>query len=225
MSRDELKTGTEPGGFPVYGKEQLPKVNTMRKDRSLPDFHGVPILTDGAVMLCSADALGKKPASCYTCSFFNAKQETCALLGPDVMVAKVVGSKDEADPIEYWPCCSEHNYGEPNDSPCYLEPYKEPGALGLIWINGPEVGAEFGGCNCGGIEGGDDCDHYMVESGEKWDSENGFCRVLQHQVGAGQVCAAWEDDDILPWHDAQELLNGAESGKRKLAKEIIGGDK
>jgi len=225
MARDELKTGTEAGGFPQYGKEQLPKVNTMRKDHSQPDFMGVPILTDGAVMLTTAEALGNKPASCYTCTFKNAKHGTCALLGPELLVEKVVGSEDEGDPIEYWPCCSEHNYGETNsEEACYFEPYKSPEALGLFWINAPEVGAEFGGANCGGVAGGDDCDHYSVEEGEKWDSESGFCRVLQHEVGSGQVCAAWQDDDILDWREAQQLLQGTEAGKKKLARDIIGKD-
>ena len=227
MGRDELKSKAEPGGFVEYGAEQLPKVDSMRRDKSQPDFHGIPILSDGAVMLCSAEAIGNKPTSCSTCTFHNAKPETCMLMGPEIIVDNVTGAKDSGDPIEYWPCCSEQNYGEPNHSEAkYIEPFKTPDALGLVWINAPEVGQEYGGSNCGGVNGGDDCDHYLVRSGEKWDSASGFCRVLQHEVDAGQVCSAWDDDDILDWQDAQQLLRKADSSasKKRLAKQIIGKD-
>jgi len=217
MSRDQIQSVDRPG-FPQYGKEQLSKVNAMRADKTQPDFMGIPILHDGDVMLCSPE----KPASCYTCAFML--DETCALLGPEIIVAKVVSDGKEGETIEYWPCCSMQTVGEMVDD--YIEPFKTPEQLGLIWINAPEVGQEFGGANCGGVNGGDDCDHYQVESGEKWDSESGFCRVLQHEVGASQVCSAWRDDDILSWQDAQQLLNQPQHNrsKKQLAKEIIGRD-
>jgi|SRR5450432_939525 len=225
MARDELKIREHLPGFPDYGKEQLPKINTMRADKTQPSFMGVPILTDGAVMLATAEALGNKPASCSTCTFHNEKDESCGLLGPEITISKVTGDKEYGNPIEYWPCCSMQNYGEPNNgAPQFLEPLKSPDALGLIWINSSEPGQKYGGANCAGVNGGDDCDHFQVKEGAKWDAESGFCRVLQHEVGAGQVCSAWQDDDILNWQDAQQLLQGAEAGKKKLARKLIGRD-
>lgn len=215
MTRNLKESEMEDGGFVKYGSEQLPKANTMRKDKTQPNFMGVPILRDGEVGFSTAEALGNKPASCYTCTFQN-KNETCKLIGPDTMVSKVIGHKDEGDPIEYWPCCSEHNYGETSQEVTFIQPLKDPDSLGLIWINAPEPGLKYGGANCGGVVGGDDCDHYVVGKVEKWDTKKGFCRVLQHEVGSGAVCSAWRDDDILSWQDAQQLL-----GKKRLARDLV----
>lgn len=227
MGRDELKSKAEPGGFIQYGKEQLPKVDSMRRDKSQPDFYGIPIVDDAAVLFCSASEIGNKPASCYTCQK-QQKDETCFLLGAEVKVAKVTGHRESGDPIEYWPCCSAHQYGPPRtEKPVYADNLSSPDSLGLIWINASEPGQKFGGANCGGVDGGDDCDHYMVKSGEKWDNPQGYCRVLAHMVDAGDVCAAWHDDDELPWKEAQQLMSGdsLETVKKKrLAKEIIGRD-
>jgi hypothetical protein len=227
MSRDDLKSKAEPGGFVEYGKEQLPKVDSMRRDKSQPDFFGVPILHDADVLFSTASETGEKPASCYTCQ----KQQsdgTCFLLGPEVKVEKVTGHRDSGDPIEYWPCCSAHQFGDPNSgAPAYSKELSSPDSLGLIWINAPEVGQKLGGANCGGVNGGDDCDHFIVKEGEKWENESGFCRVLQHEVAAGDVCAAWRDDDELSWQEAQQLMQGESLetvDKKKLAKDIIGRD-
>lgn len=209
-----------------YGPEQLPKIDAMRRDKSQPDFFGVPILQDSDVGFVTAGEIGGKPASCYTCTKQNS-DETCYLLGPDIKVATVTGHRDSGDPIEYWPCCSSHQFGEGSKDVAYADPLSTPQALGLIWINAPETGQEFGGANCGGVEGGDDCDHYLVGEGEKWDNPQGQCRVLQHTVDAGDVCAAWRDDDELPWEEAQQLMKGDSVetvSKKKLAKEIIGRD-
>src|SRR6266849_1885406 len=110
MSRDDLKSKPEPGGYVEYGPEQLPKIDSMRRDKSQPDFYGVPILGDSDVMFTTASQLGDKPASCYTCSI-QQSDLTCGLLGPSIKVAKVTGHTDSGDPIEYWPCCGEHDYG------------------------------------------------------------------------------------------------------------------
>lgn len=112
MGRDELKSKAEPGGFVEYGKEQLPKVDSMRRDKSQPDFYGVPILNASHVLFVKASEIGGKPASCYTCQ----KQQsdyTCFLLGPEIKVSTVTGHKDSGDPIEYWPCCGSQQYGKP----------------------------------------------------------------------------------------------------------------
>jgi len=224
MGRDDLKSKAEPGGFVEYGPEQLPKIDSMRRDKSQPDFYGIPLLHDADVMFTTASQMGNEPASCYTCQFQQSNL-TCGLLGPNIKVAKVTGSHDSGDPIEYWPCCDMHDYGKPEKGKTsYREHLSTPDQLGLIWINASEVGQKYGGANCGGIEGGDDCDHYMVKSGEKWESEQGICRVLQHSVDAGDVCTAWRDDDELLWDEAQQLMNGdtvETVSKRKMVKEIV----
>lgn len=224
MGRDELKSKAEPGGFVEYGKEQLPKVDSMRRDKSQPDFYGIPILHDADVMYCTASEIGNKPASCYTCQI-QQSDGTCGLLGPDIKVVKVTGSHDSGDPIEYWPCCDEHDYGTPaKGNPAYRPNLSSPDQVGLIWINASEVGQPFGGANCGGGNGGDDCDHYIVKSGEKWDNPQGVCRVLQHTVENGAVCTAWRDDDELSWQEAQQLMQGDSKetvDKKRMVKEIL----
>lgn len=226
MGRDEIKGKAEAGGFVEYDETQLPKVDSMRRDKTQPDFYGIPILQDSDVGYVKASDIGGKPASCYTCTKQN-KDETCYLMGPSIKVKTVVGHKESGDPIEYWPCCSSHQYGNPSGDVSYAEKLSDPKTLGLIWINAPEVGQEYGGANCGGVEGGDDCDHYMVKTGEKWDNPQGYCRVLAHVVDAGDVCSAWRDDDELQWDNAQDLMKGDSRetvGKKKLAKEIVGRD-
>lgn len=224
MGRDELKSKAEPGGFVEYGKEQLPKVDSMRRDKTQPDFYGVPVLTDGQVMLTTVEQLNGKPASCYTCKH-QTTEYTCNLLGPGIDVKKVTGHKDSGDPIEYWPCCSAHSYGE-RAKAHYCDDSNTPAGLGLIWINAPKVGQPFGGANCGGINGGDDCDHYIVAGKhEKWDVTSAYCRVLAHDVDGGQVCTAWHDDDELPFAEAQMLIRGDSLDtvhKRRLVRDIIG---
>lgn len=225
MGRDELKSKAEPGGFVEYGPEQLPKVDSMRRDKSQPDLYGVPILHDSDVLFTRASELGGLPASCYTCKE-HTPDLTCERMGPSVKVAKVIGHRDSGDPIEYWPCCSLQEYTDkPRSSPThYHDSLDNPDEIGLIWINAPEVGQKYGGANCGGVEGGDDCDHYLVKSGEKWDNQQGACRVLQHSVDAGDVCTAWRDDDILNWQEAEMLMKGKsldEVQKRRMVKEIV----
>jgi hypothetical protein len=225
MGRDENKPA-ETGGFIEYDERQLPKVDSMRRDKTQPDFFGVPILKDSDVGFVTSAQIGDKPASCYTCHR-QLSNFTCKLLGPEITVKTVIGHEESGDPIEYWPCCSVHEYGDPEKEISYKEKLSSPDELGLIWINAPEVGQEFGGANCAGVEGGDDCDHYIVKSGDKWENPQAYCRVLGHQVEAGDVCAAWRDDDELPWQEAQQLLAGESHDalrKKKLAKEIIGRD-
>ncbi len=228
VARDELKAKAEQGGFVEYGPEQLPKVNTQRRDMSQPDFYGVPILSDSEVMLCTASQIGNKPASCYTCQI-QQSDRTCGLLGPIISVTKFRGHKDSGEQIEYWPCCDEHDYGQPQSGkPSYRSNLSTPDQVGLIWINAPELGQPFGGANCGGINGGDDCDRYRTRGRqEKWDADTGLCTVLQHEVDGGAVCTAWHDDDIIRWQDAQQLMKGDSvetMGKAKLVKSIMGRD-
>lgn len=225
MGRDDLKSGTEPGGFVEYGPEQLPKVDAMRRDKSQPDFYGIPILRDEEVAFTRAEELGNKPASCYTCKE-QTPDKTCERLGPQICVKKVTGSKDSGDAIEYWPCCAMHEYGPGSDRVKYHDVLDNPNDVGLVWINAPKVGQEYGGANCGGGNGGDDCDRYRISKGEKWDAPQGLCTVLAHVVSNGDVCTAWHDDDILEWEEAQTLMKGDASVdvimKRRLAKSLIG---
>jgi hypothetical protein len=228
MSRDNLKI--EPGGFPVYDAKQLPKVDSLRRDKSQPDFMGVPILSDAQVLFTTADELGNKPASCYTCKE-QTSEMTCERLGPGVKVEKVIGSRESGHPIEYWPCCSMHEYSQDvadgkRAAPHYHDTLDTPDSLGLIWINAPKVGQKYGGANCGGVNGGDDCDSYIVHGKqEKWDVDQAYCRVLAHDVPGGAVCAAWKDDDQLSFEDAQQLIRGDSLDtveKRRLVAKIVG---
>jgi len=227
MSRSD-KLDIEKGGFPVYGKEQLDKIDSMRRDKSQPSFFGVPILRDEDVMFTRASELGDKPASCYTCHM-QQSDLTCALMGPSVKVSKVTGSRDSGEAIEYWPCCGMHDYGDPQKGkPAYVEHLSNPSTLGLVWINAPKPGCKYGGANCGGVNDGDDCDHYAVKGKEeKWKADHGHCRVLQHEVAGGDVCGAWHDDDELQFEEAQQLIKGDSVDtveKRRLAVKIIGRD-
>jgi hypothetical protein len=230
VGRDDLKSKAEPGGFIEYGPEQLPKVDSMRRDKSQPDFFGVPILTGSDVAFTTADELGDRPASCYTCQNQNSDL-CCNLLGPGVKVEKVTGSRDSGDPIEYWPCCGEHEYcadvtNGKRSKPDYKDNPDTPQALGLIWINAPKPGLPFGGANCGGVNDGDDCDHYLVHGKhEKWDVTSAYCRILGHEVPGGAVCRAWRDDDQLSFVDAQQLLRGDSLetvDKKRLVRDIVG---
>ena len=229
MARDD-SSKVEAGGFIKYDKAQLAKIDSMRRDKSQPDFFGVPILSDAQVLFTTAAELGDKPASCYTCKEQTA-DFTCERLGPGVLVKKVVGSRKSGEPIEYWPCCSMHEY---TDAPrqgkvSYHDDLDTPDSLGLIWINAPKPGLSYSGANCGGVKGGDDCDHYLVRGKtEKWDADSGFCRVLQHDVKGGDVCAAWHDDDELHFEEAQRLLKGDSLDtieKTRLARSILGRDR
>jgi hypothetical protein len=226
VTRNNLKV--EPGGFVEYGAQQLPKVDAMRRDKSQPDFYGIPIIHDAQVLYTTGEELGGKPASCYTCKEHTADL-TCERLGQYIKVQTVTGSRKSGEPITYWPCCSLHEYTEtPRQGKVeYHDVLDKPNAIGLIWINAPKPNQKFGGANCGGVNGGDDCDAYLVKSGEKWDNPQGFCRVLQHTVDADAVCTAWNDDDILLWEDAERLIKGESLEtveKRKVAKSIIGRD-
>jgi len=229
MGRDELKSRAEPGGFVEYGPEELDKVNTQRRDKSQPDFYGVPLLGDGEVLYTKAEELGNVPASCYTCKE-HTRDFTCERLGPEIKVSKVIGHADNNDPIEYWPCCSMHDFSPTprQQELSYHEVLDDPAKIGLIWINAPEVGQKYGGANCAGVNGGDDCDRYMTRGAqEKWDTEQGFCIVLQHNVEAGAVCSAWKDDDLLIWTDIKQLMDGKTTDtvkKTKLVKSIVGRD-
>lgn len=201
MSRNLIHI--ERGGFPIYGEKQLDKVNAMRRVYSQPSYRDVPIPTKGEVLFVTAESMQYEPSSCYNCMTQNPKTITCKRIGPDISVKKFTRGG-----IEYWPCCGMHDYGTPSEGNYFT--HDDPDYLGLGWINAPEAGQEHGGANCGGVNGGDDCDNYITEGNRaKWESVTGFCRVLQTTVAAGDDCASWRDDDLVDWREAQQILRGA----------------
>lgn len=208
MSRADLKI--EEGGFPIYGDGQLRKVNAMRRAFSAPDSLKPVINTKGEALFVTGEEMNNEPASCYNCQFYNEKAETCGLIGPRKVIKKILWPKEataDSKQIEYWPCCGMNLYGEPNKGEATYRASSDPDYIGLLWINAPKPGQKYGGANCGGADGGDDCDHYMSEGNKpKWESATGFCRALQTTVACNDVCAQWRDDDTLQWQDAQRLI-------------------
>jgi hypothetical protein len=197
--RSDLKI--EEGGFAVYGPKQIPKINAIRRAHSLPDVESPIIPTKGQALFTTAEEMHNEPASCSNCVFLR-KDGHCSLIGPRIPIQKF--TKDD---VEYWPCCSMQTYGESKNLD-YLASC-DPDYLGLIWINAPKVGQEHGGANCGGCDGGDDCDEYFVDGSKpKWDSPTGFCRALQTTVACGDVCSFFHDDDQLDWREAVKIING-----------------
>lgn len=188
-------------GFPVYGEENLEKVNDLRRMASGVGLRTVPILDEGSVLFSPASDTGGKPRSCYNCPKFAIEAQRCSIIGPDVIIRKLIHGS-----IEYWPACGEWGFGKPYPGmPKYTEK-NDPGNLGLIWINAPEVGLPLSGSNCGGQMGGDDCDYYITTKDDKRACPTGFCRVLQKDVENGACCAAWTDDDRIDWRVAQDWL-------------------
>jgi hypothetical protein len=197
--RSDLKI--EDGGFVVYEKSNLGKVNALRRAKSLPDVETPVIPTKGQALFTTAEEMHNEPASCDNCIFIRSDKH-CTLIGPRISVQKIT-----KDGIEYWPCCSMHTYGRSADGE--YRSSGDPDYMGLIWINASKVGQAHGGANCGGCDGGDDCDHYIVDGAtEKWESPTGFCRALQTTVACGDVCSLWGDDDELGWREAQKIING-----------------
>lgn len=208
MSRAGLEI--ERGGFPIYTDKQTAKVNALRRAISLPAVNTPIIPSKGQALFTTAEEMHDEPASCYNCQFYNQKDETCALIGPRTHIRKILYPKvstENTKSIEFWPCCSMQLYGKPNHGETVYRASSDPDYLDLVWINASKPGQAQGGANCGGTDGGDDCDHYQTEKREaKWDSATGFCRALQVTVAAGDVCSLWKDDDELGWREAQKLI-------------------
>lgn len=195
--------------FKVYQADNLRKVNAQRRALSQPDVYVVPTLKPAEVLFVPAAEMESEPATCYNCYRYN-YGKTCQLIGPNVSVRSFIyppTATADAKRIEYWPCCSEWYRGKPNYGPAsYNAVLNTPDELGLGWINAPEVGQEIGGANCGGPDGGDECDFYVTEEADARDTTEGWCRVLQQNVAAGAVCAAWRDDDWVDYQRGSALL-------------------
>lgn len=139
------------------------------------------------------------------------------LIGPNVPVRRFIYppvATSDAKRIEYWPCCGEWYRGQPNYGPQkFVECPSTPDELGLGWINAPNVGQEIGGANCGGSNGGDECDFYVTEEADARGTTEGWCRVLQQDVPNGAVCAAWRDDDWVDYQRGSALLKELDRGE------------
>lgn len=197
--------------FKVFTVAQLRKINSQRRVLSQPTLCSPPTLTKGQVEYIPEAQMEGEPATCYNCPFYNWGR-SCRLMGPRVRIRKFTyppAATSDAKQIEYWPCCSSWLRGEPNYGPPSFLPessLSSPDTLGLGWINAPRPGQECGGANCGGKDGGDDCDHYITSRDDKRAEPSAFCRVLQQQVDNGAVCSAWMDDDWVSYDRAQNIL-------------------
>jgi hypothetical protein len=199
----------EKGGFPIYADKQIQKINAIRRAISLPAVTSPVIPNKGQALFTTSEEMNDEPASCYNCQFYNEKAETCSIIGPRIKIRKILypqEATDDSKPVEYWPCCSMQLYGKPNAETAYRAS-SDPDYLDLVWINASKPGQEHGGANCGGCQGGDDCDHYITSGKKaKWESPTGFCRALQVTVACGDVCSLWQDDDELRWREASKLI-------------------
>ena len=184
------------------------KINTIRIGQSRPDLCGTPILDEGSVLFSSAASANDEPRSCYNCPFFN-YEKSCKLLDKDLEIHKFTWPKERRDgakPVEFWPVCGYWIHGQPNYGPEEHYANLDPEEAGLGWVNAPEPGLSLSGTSCGGANGGDDCDLWMIEGekGDKRAAKSGFCRVMQKSTGNLDCCAAWEDDDWLTWQMVEE---------------------
>jgi hypothetical protein len=189
-------------GFPLYNESNLEKINDIRRAKSRPDINiwKAPVMTKGEVMFTTWAQNGEKPATCYSCAFYNA-DKSCMLIGPNVRIKKFTMGVQE-----FWPCCGMQINGEPNKGAEKFISHCDPDTLDLIWIN-CRTGLEYGGATCGGKNGSDDCDYYYpYDTADKRESLSGHCQVMQNEVGCGDVCTAWQDDDQVEWREAQEWI-------------------
>jgi hypothetical protein len=195
-------------GFLSYQDRHLDKINSIRRVISAPDAKLPPILNNGQVTFSSAADAHDEPRSCYNCTFYNYGR-SCKLLGQSLKIKTFIfppEATDDSIRIEYWPVCSYWVPGEPQYGPEVNIASLNPDDAGLCWINAPRLGLDYSGSCCGGQNGGDDCDYFMVPGPDKRSFESGFCRVLQRDVQNMDCCSGWRDDDLLDWRTAQERM-------------------
>lgn len=212
--QDSQRDGEGHSAFLEFSGGDLAKVNSERRAQSQPDIWIIPNLDKSSVQFVSAAEMQHQPCSCYNCHEYNERAATCQLIGPAIRVEKFVYGEPDL-PIEYWPSCGAHLFGEPNKEEAkYKEQPISPDHLGLAWINAPKPGQKVGGANCGGCNGGDDCDYWMIDGSngeDKLDYDTAFCQVLQENTECGDVCAAWLDDDVLSWQLAQNIFRAGQA--------------
>jgi hypothetical protein len=185
-------------------EKDILKLNTLRYTKSTVGVTSPPALKPQQVLYTQAEAMNNEPASCYNCIFF--KEPHCQLHDSRIIIRKFIQAGEGGKDVEYWPCCSYHSWGETGAVKEHLESW-DGDVTGLIWINAPRPGLEYSGASCGGCDTGDDCDFFYPRGSEsKREAVSGFCRVLQSDVGAGDVCSAWQDDDQIDFRTAQDWL-------------------
>lgn len=205
-----------PDGFPEYGPEDLAKVSALRRAKSEPSFYGIPILSEASVLFVTAASREDKPNWCGTCVMYNTQDFTCSIHSPEIVIKSFV-----VEPQKFWPVCGYHKYGPTNDGePMRQPPYEDPDHTGLSWVNTPDDGREHGGTTCGGLNDGDDCDFYNTPGDDKREYASGFCQVLRKDVGGGDCCAAWQDDDLVDWREAQAHFQ-ADAPLSKKTREMV----
>ncbi|SRR5712692_9072650 len=194
-----------PEQYHPYTPKDLPKVDALRKAKSSPSFMGIPILSEASVNFVTAASRENRPNWCGNCIMFNLEDKTCSILPEHIRIETFT-----IDPQKFWPVCGMHKYGKPNeDEPLRHEPFEDPDHVGLSWVNTKNDGREEGGTTCGGLNGGDDCDYYNTPGEDKREYEVGLCQVLQKNVGGGDCCSAWQDDDLVDWQTAQQHIKGS----------------
>lgn len=202
--------------FKVYNPENLRKINALRRAKSQPMLSAPPALAKWQVLFSPAAARSGNPASCYNCCHMRVGSEKCELFPPAVTVRKFTYPKEgtaDSKPIEYWPVCGRYLAGEPRGMG-YGD--MDPVDSGLRWINAPERDLEYGGANCGGCNGGDDCDYFNPgNSLPKRENPSGMCRVMQATVQNGDFCIAWRDDDTIYWDEASNIIREMDGEENK----------
>lgn len=193
--------------FKIYKAENLRKINSLRRVNSGPGERDVPVLEESSILFSAAAEAHDEPRSCYNCFMFNAAEKSCAILGPDIHIEKLIWPPEptpDSKQIEYWPVCGYWIHGSPNYGPAVHNARINPDAAGLGWVNAPKVGLSRSGSCCGGRNGGDECDYWVTEEADARDADFGFCRVLQRDTANMDCCSAFRDDDWVDWQIAQE---------------------
>lgn len=195
MDPEEKKTKL----LPIYKAKHLDKINSQRVALSETKVENLTPTRGQALFSPASDNLNQ-PRSCYSCRFYKSAESRCSILPASITIRKITYG-EEFKTIEYWPVCGMWTpVGKPLD-PDFVE---------LSWINAPTVGGAAGGSNCGGINNGDDCDFYEVDNNvysDKRDAPFGTCKFLKTMVYNGDCCSLWNDDDVLDWQKAQDILN------------------
>src|SRR6266568_5101046 len=139
-------------GFVVY--ESTPKytqkMNTLRAVKSMAGAKDLPILNRGQVMFTSEAEMNHQPASCYNCHMYQSALDRCMIHSPEIVIKKFTQKSKGGKDVEFWPCCSYWDHGEPcsSSTPNYSSQH-DGDSTGLIWINAPKVGLPLSGANCG----------------------------------------------------------------------------
>jgi broad specificity phosphatase PhoE len=190
---------TNPGGASVFNKSGLTPVFKSRlKEPKEPLVQ----LSRWSIEFVGGKGTDGKPKSCFNCHLMYSKQKTCAILGPSIVIDRLVkGGKT------YTPVCGEHDAGDPTETDDPIYPASELGAdkaveVGLEW-------AEGDGTNCGGYKKGAACKYFVASEKDKdKELQDGICQVLKksdNKVDSDDCCSA-HDGLSLEWRDAQKEL-------------------